>query len=99
MDTLPHVLCEKIYDYVNDLYFIEHVPKLKESLDILVFKKKCHVGFTGRDRDWLSGRDWNSCLLINQRKANLRRINQRLETNLGRINQRLETNLRRINGR
>ena len=40
MDTLPDILCEKIYDYVNDLYFIEHVHKLKRTLAIIVFMKK-----------------------------------------------------------
>jgi len=45
MDTLPDVLCKKIYDYVSDLYYIEHVHKFKKSLDMMGFMKRNYLGF------------------------------------------------------
>ena len=48
METLPEVLCKKIYDYVSDLYYIEHVHRLKKSLVIMVFMKKNYLGFHSR---------------------------------------------------
>jgi len=44
---VPDVLCKKIYDYVSDLYYIEHIHNFKKSLDTIKMKNNTVKNNTG----------------------------------------------------